>query len=46
VNRHDPCGLASFSKLANGDVRQFGESSSDDGKTWTTSFDLVYSKRR
>jgi tetratricopeptide (TPR) repeat protein len=41
-------GLArmTFSKLANGDVRQFGESSSDDGKTWTTSFDLVYSKRR
>jgi hypothetical protein len=40
-------GLArmTFSKLADGSVRQFGESSSDGGKTWTTSFDLVYSKR-
>lgn len=40
-------GLArmTFSKLADGNVRQFGESSSDGGKTWTTSFDLVYSKR-
>jgi len=34
-----------FSKLANGDVRQFGEASSDGGKTWTAAFDLVYSKR-
>lgn len=35
-----------FSKLPNGDVRQFGESSADDGKTWTTSFDLTYSRKK
>jgi hypothetical protein len=34
-----------FSKLPGGDVRQHGESSTDAGKTWTTTFDLVYSKR-
>jgi tetratricopeptide (TPR) repeat protein len=40
-------GLArmTFSRLPGGDVRQHGESSSDAGKTWTTTFDLVYSKR-
>jgi hypothetical protein len=31
-----------FSKLADGSVRQHGESSSDDGKTWTTTFDFKY----
>ncbi|MEQ1603393.1 MAG: tetratricopeptide repeat protein [Pyrinomonadaceae bacterium] len=35
-----------FSRLPNGDVRQFGENSADDGKTWTTSFDLTYSRRK
>ncbi|MEO7539038.1 MAG: tetratricopeptide repeat protein [Pyrinomonadaceae bacterium] len=35
-----------FSKLPNGDVRQFGENSADEGKTWTTSFDLIYSKKK
>lgn len=35
-----------FSKLENGDVRQFGENSTDDGKTWTTSFDLIYSRKK
>lgn len=35
-----------FSKLPNGDVRQHGENSADDGKTWTTSFDLTYSKKK
>ena len=35
-----------FSKLPNGDVRQFGENSADDGKTWTTSFDLIYSRKK
>jgi hypothetical protein len=35
-----------YSKLPNGDVRQFGESSADDGKTWTTSFDLIYSRKK
>jgi hypothetical protein len=31
-----------FSKLADGNVRQHGESSTDDGKTWTTTFDFKY----
>ena len=37
-----------FSKQPNGDVRQLGENSTDDGKTWgsSPSFDLVYSKRK
>ena len=35
-----------FSKLPNGDVRQFGENSADDGKTWTTTFDLTYSRKK
>jgi hypothetical protein len=35
-----------FSKLPNGDVRQFGENSVDEGKTWTPSFDLIYSKKK
>jgi hypothetical protein len=41
-------GLArmTFSKMPNGDVRQFGENSVDDGKRWTPSFDLIYSKKK
>lgn len=35
-----------FSKLANGDVRQFGENSTDEGKTWATAFDLIYSRKK
>lgn len=35
-----------FSKLPNGDVRQFGENSTDEGKTWVVAFDLIYSKKR
>lgn len=35
-----------FSKMPNGDVRQFGENSTDDGKTWTQSFDLIYSRKK
>ena len=35
-----------FSLLPNGDVRQFGENSADEGKTWTTGFDLTYSRKR
>lgn len=35
-----------FTKLDNGDVRQFGENSTDDGKTWVTSFDLIYSRKK
>ena len=32
----------SYSKNADGSVRQFGEQSTDDGKTWASSFDLTY----
>jgi hypothetical protein len=32
----------SYSKNADGSVRQFGEQSTDDGQTWATSFDLTY----
>ena len=35
-----------FSKLPNGDVRQFGENSADEGKTWTTSFDFTYVRKK
>ncbi|MGB7209719.1 MAG: tetratricopeptide repeat protein [Pyrinomonadaceae bacterium] len=35
-----------FSKLPSGDVRQHGENSTDDGKTWTTSFDFIYAKKK
>lgn len=34
-----------FSKLPNGDVRQLGENSSDEGKTWTRSFDFTYTRK-
>lgn len=35
-----------FSKLENGDVRQHGENSTDDGKTWTTTFDFTYVRKK
>lgn len=35
-----------FSKLPNGDVRQHGENSADGGKTWTTSFDFIYVRKK
>lgn len=35
-----------FSKLPNSDVRQHGENSTDKGKTWTTTFDLTYVRKR
>lgn len=35
-----------FSKLPGGDVRQHGESSTDDGKTWTTTFDFTYVRKK
>jgi hypothetical protein len=35
-----------FSKLPNGDVRQHGENSADDGKSWTTSFDFTYVRKK
>ena len=31
-----------ISKNADGSVRQFGEQSSDEGKTWVPSFDFTY----
>lgn len=36
----------SFSLLADGTVRQFGEISTDDGKTWTVGYDFRYRKKR
>ena len=41
-------GLAkmTFTPLPNGDVRQFGENSVDEGKTWTVAFDLTYSRKK
>jgi hypothetical protein len=35
-------GKMTFSKLPDGNVRQHGENSTDDGKTWTTTFDFKY----
>lgn len=35
-----------FSKLENGDVRQHGENLTDDGKTWTTTFDFTYVRKK
>ena len=35
-----------YTKLANGDVRQFGENSADGGKTWKPSFDFTYVRKK
>ena len=35
-----------FTKLSNDKVRQHGENSNDGGKTWTTTFDLEYRRRK
>jgi hypothetical protein len=35
-----------FSKLGDGSVRQHGESSTDVGKTWTTTFDFTYVRKK
>lgn len=35
-----------FTKLSDDKVRQYGENSTDGGKTWTTSFDLEYRRRK
>lgn len=45
VNGRKNLARMTFSKLPNGDVRQLGENSSDDGKTWTKTFDFIYSKK-
>ena len=34
-----------FSKLPDGSVRQLGESSTDDGKTWTQRYDFTYVRK-
>ena len=36
----------SYSKNADGSVRQFGEQSTDEGKTWAPNFDFTYRPRR
>jgi hypothetical protein len=35
-----------YSKLADGSVRQHGESSADEGKSWTTTFDFTYVRKK
>jgi len=42
VNGKKTIARMTFSRLENGDVRQHGENSSDEGKTWTTTFDFTY----
>ena len=39
-------GRMTFSKLPNGDVRQHGERSIDEGKTWSTTFDFNYIRKK
>jgi len=46
VNGKKTIARMTFSKLENGDVRQHGENSGDDGKTWTTSFDFTYVRKK
>jgi len=46
VNSKKTIGRMTFSKLENGDVRQHGENSTDDGKTWTTTFDFTYVRKQ
>ena len=46
VNGKKTIARMTFSKLENGDVRQHGENSTDDGKTWTTSFDFTYVRKK
>jgi tetratricopeptide (TPR) repeat protein len=35
-----------FSKLPDGNVRQFAEESKDDGKTWQTRYEIIYSPKK
>ncbi len=35
-----------FSKLPDGNVRQHGEGSTDNGKTWATTFDFLYVRKK
>jgi hypothetical protein len=38
----EPLVRMSYSRNADGSVRQLGEQSTDDGKSWTPSFDFTY----
>lgn len=42
INGKKTIARMTFSKLPNGEVRQHGENSVDDGKSWTTTFDFTY----
>ena len=48
ASRGTPAGMLrlSFSPVAHDRVRQHGESSADGGKTWTTQYDLTYTRVR
>lgn len=46
VNGKKMIARMTFSRLENGDVRQHGESSNDEGKTWTTTFDFTYVRKK
>jgi hypothetical protein len=46
VNGKKTINRMTFSKLADGSVRQHGETSADEGKTWTTSFDFTYVRKK
>jgi Putative Zn-dependent protease, contains TPR repeats len=46
VNGTKTLARMTFSKLPNGDVRQYGDGSTDGGKTWTPSFDFTYSRKK
>jgi hypothetical protein len=46
VNGKQSVARMTFSRLPNGDVRQHGESSTDGKKTWTTTFDFTYVRKK
>lgn len=46
VNGKKTINRMTFSKLADGSVRQHGEASTDEGKTWTTTFDFIYVRKK
>lgn len=46
VNGKKTINRMTFSKLADGSVRQHGETSADEGKMWTTSFDFTYVRKK
>lgn len=46
INGKKTLSKMTFSRLPNGDVRQFGENSVDEGKTWTTAFDFTYTRKK